>query len=104
MTRIALFGGKGYLGSQLAAYLSAQGTACDVFDIPAFDVTRAECWESFHAADYSAILFFAGMTGTEKSFTDAERFFLSAWHRWDRKLRKSYFPRHVSCTKAQITL
>lgn len=74
MTRIALFGGNGYLGSQLAAYLSAQGTACDVFDIPTFDVTRAECWESFHAADYSAILFFTGMTGTEKSFTDAERF------------------------------
>ena len=74
MTRIALFGGNGYLGSQLAAYLSAQGTACDVFDIPTFDVTRAECWESFHAANYSAILFFAGMTGTEKSFADAERF------------------------------
>ena len=74
MTRGALFGGNGYLGSQLAAYLTAQGTEFDVFDIPTFDVTRTECWESFKAGDYSTILFFAGMTGTEKSFTDAERF------------------------------
>ena len=74
MTRIALFGGNGYLGTQLAAYFSAQGTACDVFDIPTFDVTRSEYWESFRAVDYTAILFFAGMTGTESSFADAERF------------------------------
>lgn len=74
MTRIALFGGNGYLGSQLAAYYAAQGAVCDVFDMPSFDVTRSACWDSFKATDYSAILFFAGMTGTEKSFTDAERF------------------------------
>ncbi len=74
MTRIAIFGGDGYLGSQLAAYFAAKGVAYDVFDVPAFDVTRADCWETFSPTDYSAILFFAGMTGTEKSFTAAERF------------------------------
>ena len=74
MIRTALFGGKGYLGSQLAAYYAAQGAMCDVFDMPSFDVTQADCWDSFKVSDYSAILFFAGMTGTEKSFTDAERF------------------------------
>ena len=42
MSRIAIFGGKGYLGSQLAAYFAAKGVACDVFDVPAFAVTRAE--------------------------------------------------------------
>ena len=74
MIRIAIFGGNGYLGSQLAAYLSAQGTSYDVFDVPDFDVTDTGCWDSFKADDYSAILFFAGMTGTEKSFMAADRF------------------------------
>ncbi len=74
MTRIAIFGGNGYLGSQLAAYFAAEGVPCDVFDLPAFDVTRADSWKTFSPTDYSAILFFAGMTGTEKSFTTAERF------------------------------
>lgn len=74
MMRIALFGGNGYLGSQLAAYYAAQEAMCDVFDKPSFDVTRFDCWDSFKPTDYSAILFFAGMTGTEKSFTDAGRF------------------------------
>ena len=74
MTRIAIFGGNGYLGSQLAAYFAAKGATCDVIDVPTFDVTRADCWEKFSPTDYSAILFFAGMTGTEKSFTAAERF------------------------------
>lgn len=74
MTRIALFGGNGYLGSQLAAYFGARGTGYAVFDMPSFDVTRSDCWDSFKATDYSTILFFAGMTGTEKSFVEAERF------------------------------
>ena len=74
MTRIAIFGGNGYLGTQLAAYFAAKDTACGVFDMPSFDVTHAECWSVFKPSDYSAILFFAGMTGTEKSFTEAERF------------------------------
>lgn len=74
MTRIAIFGGNGYLGSQLAAYFAAKGATCDVIDVPTFDVTRADCWEKFSPTYYSAILFFAGMTGTEKSFTAAERF------------------------------
>ncbi len=74
MMRIALFGGNGYLGSQLVAYYAASGLICDVLDMPSFDVTRSDCWGSFKPTDYSAILFFAGMTGTEKSFTDAERF------------------------------
>ena len=74
MNRVAIFGGSGYLGSQLAAYYAAEGVAHDVFDMPSFDVTRAECWSSFKPPDYSAILFFAGMTGTEKSFIEADRF------------------------------
>lgn len=74
MKRVALFGGNGYLGSQLAAYMAARGVAYDVFDVPSFDVTHVACWASFRPNDYSSILFFAGMTGTERSFTDAERF------------------------------
>lgn len=74
MRRIAIFGGNGYLGSQLAAYFAAKGVDCDIYDMPSFDVTNAECWDSFKPTEYSAILFFAGMTGTEKSFTAAERF------------------------------
>ena len=66
MRRIAIFGGNGYLGSQLAAYFAAKGVDCDIFDMPAFDVTNADCWDSFKPTEYSAILFFAGMTGTEK--------------------------------------
>ena len=74
MTRIAIFGGNGYLGAQLTAYFTAKDTVCDIFDMPSFDVAHAECWSAFKTADYSVILFFAGMTGTEKSFTEAERF------------------------------
>ncbi len=74
MTRIAIFGGNGYLGSQLAAYFAAKGVTYDIFDMPSFDVTRSDCWESFKPTDYSSILFFAGMTGTEKSFAEADRF------------------------------
>lgn len=75
MNRVAIFGGNGYLGSQLAAYYAAEGVEHDVLDMPSFDVARAECWSSFKPTDYSAILFFAGMTGTEKSFIEAGQFF-----------------------------
>ncbi len=74
MTRIAIFGGNGYLGSQLAAYFAAKGVTYDIFDMPSFDVTRSDCWDSFKPTDYSSILFFAGMTGTERSFAEADRF------------------------------
>lgn len=75
MKRIALFGGNGYLGTQLRGYFASKKVECDVFDMPKFDVTQRDCWKTFKPADYSAILFFAGMTGTEKSFIDADSYF-----------------------------
>ncbi len=74
MKRVAIFGGKGYLGTQLTAYFAAHDVACDVFDVPSFDITDNGYWKSFSPEEYGSILFFAGMTGTEKSFTEAGRF------------------------------
>ena len=71
MGRIALLGGKGYIGTQLATHFVRNGFECDVFDMPEFDVTSEECWKNFSSRDYSSICFFAGLTGTEKSFTSS---------------------------------
>jgi len=71
MKDIAIFGAKGYLGSQLAFYFKQKSCVVDEFDIPECDVTKGEFWHAFEAEKYDAILFFAGLTGTEKGFTDA---------------------------------
>lgn len=75
MARVALFGGRGYLGAQLAAYFAMHAIDCVVFDLPEFDVTKEACWKSFEPCDYTAVCFFAGLTGTEESFVDANQFY-----------------------------
>ena len=74
MGRIALFGGKGYIGTQLATHFVRNGLECDVFDMPEFDVTSEACWKNFSSRDYASICFFAGLTGTEKSFKSSGYF------------------------------
>ena len=75
MARIALFGGRGYLGAQLAAYFAMRAIDCVVFDLPEFDVTKEACWKGFEPSDYTAVCFFVGLTGTEKSFVAANQFY-----------------------------
>lgn len=71
---IALFGSNGYLGRQLAFYLANQGEAIEAFDLPDFDVADEAVWRKFNPARYSAVYFFAGLTGTEKGFSEAAKY------------------------------
>ena len=72
--RLAVFGNKGYLGSQLEFWFSGRNHAVAGFDLPECDVSDQAFWRSFRPSDYDAILFFSGLTGTEKSFDGAESF------------------------------
>jgi len=72
--KIAVFGSKGYLGSQLAYYFRGKKADVDEFDLPEFDITAASQWENFNPGIYDTILFFAGLTGTEASFVKSEAF------------------------------
>lgn len=74
MTNIAIFGHKGYLGKQLMHYFGEKGMMCFGFDVPESDVTSAKFWATFRPENYSAILFFSGLTGTEQSFVDAQKY------------------------------
>lgn len=74
MKKLAIFGARGYLGRQLAHYFSDKGVPCDGFDVPECDVTDRAFWETFSPADYSAVLFFAGLTGTERGFDLADSY------------------------------
>ena len=74
---IALFGGKGYLGRQISHYLSQRRIDVDVFDLPECDVAQAAFWDRFELRRYKAIVFFAGVTGTEAGFVEAERYLAS---------------------------
>ena len=65
---VALFGNKGYLGSQLEYALQRVSTCVKGFDLPECDVVDEDFWKSIRPADYDAILFLAGLTGTEQSF------------------------------------
>lgn len=76
MKHIAIFGAKGYLGKQLAHYFRQKGMCCQEFDIPECDVTKTGFWEGFDPSTYEAILFFAGLTGTEKGFDEAQQYLL----------------------------
>lgn len=71
MKSVAVFGAKGYLGRQLSAYLARRGVACAAFDLPACDVTDAAFWTGFDPTAFDAILFFAGLTGTERGFSES---------------------------------
>ncbi len=71
---IALFGSKGYLGRQLNHYFAGKQVAVEGFDIPEHDVTDLGFWADFDPARYTAIIFFAGITGTEAGFADAIRY------------------------------
>ena len=71
---IALFGANGYLGRQLDHYFTGEGMEVERFDIPECDVSDSNFWTGFDPARYTAILFFAGITGTEAGFADAIRY------------------------------
>ncbi len=71
---IAIFGNKGYLGSQLECAFRAKKMAVQGFDLPEYDISSEAHWVGFEPTRYSAILFFAGLTGTEKSFENAGSF------------------------------
>lgn len=74
MKRIAIFGAKGYLGRQLTYYFSRKDDLCTGFDVPTCDVTNVGFWNAFDPKSYDAILFFAGLTGTERGFDEALKF------------------------------
>lgn len=72
--KVALFGSRGYLGAQLDYALQAKNVSVTGFDLPDCDVTSSAFWDGFCPELYNAILFFSGLTGTEKSFIEAEKF------------------------------
>ncbi len=72
--KVALFGNKGYLGSQIECFLRRKEAFVTGFDLPECDISNPVIWEEFKPAQYDAILFFSGLTGTEKSFVEAEKF------------------------------
>lgn len=74
MKRVAVFGARGYLGRQLIHYFTRKGVVCEGFDVPECDVVDISFWESFDPAGYDAIVFFAGLTGTEKGFDEAVKY------------------------------
>lgn len=65
--RVAIFGSKGYLGTQIGFYLARRGFECEGFDLPEVDITDISFWERFSAEQYESILFFSGLTGTSAS-------------------------------------
>lgn len=71
---IALFGSNGYLGRQLAFYLAQLGETIEAFNLPDFDVADEAAWRKFAPRRYSAVYFFAGLTGTEKGFSEAAKY------------------------------
>ena len=72
--KLALFGSRGYLGAQLDYAFQAKSVSVTGFDLPECDVTSSAFWDGFCPAQYNSILFFSGLTGTEKSFVEAEKF------------------------------
>ena len=72
--KVALFGSKGYLGSQLEYALGHASVSVDGFDLPDCNVIGESFWKSFTPAAYDAVLFFVGLTGTEQSFSRADAF------------------------------
>lgn len=84
--RCAVFGSNGYIGSQLSHLLERNGLEVTMFDIHdsalclkkaayiRFNVGDPSCWHGFQPDNYDAIFFFAGLTGTDRSFSSAEDF------------------------------
>lgn len=70
--RRALFGSRGYLGTQLSEACRAAGDDFDGYDLPEADISDDSFWRKFDPAEYSSILFFAGLTGTAKSNASRE--------------------------------
>ena len=71
MRNVAVFGARGYLGRQLAVHFGRRGVACSAFDLPECDVTDAAFWRRFDPTAFDAVLFFAGLTGTERGFAES---------------------------------
>ena len=74
MKSIAIFGHKGYIGRQLMYYFGMKGVPCSGFDVPECDITSIRFWEEFRPEDFKAVLFFSGLTGTERSFSEAQSY------------------------------
>ena len=74
--KVAVFGSKGYIGSQLVYFLKSQGVEVGEYDLPESDVTNTAFWSSFDPCQYGAVLYFSGLTGTERSFANAEKFLM----------------------------
>lgn len=83
--KIAIFGACGYLGQQLTIYFTRQGIKCDCFDLAITtqcrgasyskcDVTQLDDFVQIDFSQYQAVIFFAGRTGTQKSFDDPFNF------------------------------
>ena len=84
--RIAIFGASGYLGRHLLKVLTEGGDcACVAYDVAptddrlpceyhSCDVTMSEFWKSFKPEDYDVIIFLSGLSGPERSFTEADKF------------------------------
>ena len=75
--KLAIFGNRGYLGSQLQFWFAQKGCEVDGFDLPECDVSDLAFWQGFKPLEYDGILFFSGLTGTDKSFEEAENFILA---------------------------
>ena len=71
---IALFGSNGYLGSQLKYFFTKRGEKVEGFDLPQSDILDVSFWDNFCPSKYTAILFFSGLTGTERGFADAVKY------------------------------
>ena len=85
LNKCAVFGANGYIGSQFSYLLGKQARVSmfDIQDEPVlsgdsvysrFDVTESGYWANFDPANYDFIFFFSGLTGTNRSFTEAERY------------------------------
>jgi dTDP-4-dehydrorhamnose reductase len=69
--RIAILGGKGMLGSDLALECSNKGFDYEIFDLPEFDITKKDHIEKM-ASNSELIINCAAYTNVEKAQNDAE--------------------------------
>lgn len=70
----AVFGAKGYIGSNLVHYLKTQHQEVIEFDLPENDVLSHEFWNSFRPELFNGVYFLCGMSGVEPSFQNPAKF------------------------------
>ncbi|MHC4639852.1 MAG: dTDP-4-dehydrorhamnose reductase [Planctomycetota bacterium] len=69
--RVAILGGKGMLGSDLARVCSSQGIDYEIFDLPEFDITKQDHIEKV-ARNSELIINCAAYTNVENAQSEAE--------------------------------